>query len=36
VERRVLRLLRDDRDTITALAQVRWDSIKAAGKAEQE
>lgn len=29
VERRALRVLRDDRDTITALAQLRWDEIKA-------
>jgi hypothetical protein len=28
VERRVLRILQDDRATITALAQQRWDAIK--------
>ena len=28
VERRALRLLREDRATITALAQLRWDEIK--------
>ena len=35
-ERRALRLLRDDIATITALAQVRWDEIKAASKAAKE
>jgi len=33
VERRVLRVLRDDRETITALAQLRWDEIKTAAAA---
>lgn len=29
VERRALRVLRDDRETIVAMAQIRWDEMKA-------